>query len=1683
MKKPITRELLVSFCLLALSLAWSFTVSAQTTVSASYGQLQLSFEANNRSASAAKRGDVESSAASKPAASKRATTLTFADRVAYQQAIEGVYWRHRIWPKENPRPKPALDAVMSEAQIEKKVEDYMRKSQALEDHWHGPITAEQLQSEMERMVQHTQQPDVLRELFEALDNDPFVVAECLARPALAERLSEKLQLVDDSEGELTGEGGRRKNEDKALRRSSFIPDPSSLIHDANYTLPAILLEAGSGCTLDAWTATSMTNVPDARYGQTAVWTGSEMIVWGADNGYYNTGGKYNPSTDSWAATTTTNAPSPRGYHSAVWTGSEMIVWGGFDASGFLNTGGRYNPGSDSWIPTSTTNAAAARAFQTAVWTGTEMIVWGGNYGSLNTGGRYNPSSDSWAATSTTNAPSARYNHTAVWTGSEMIVWGGTGGGNTGGRYNPSTDSWTATSTTGASPAANHTAVWTGTEMIVWGGVWSFYMNTGGRYNPSTDSWTSTTTTGAPDPRVNHTAVWTGSEMIVWGGYLIYQLDTGGRYNPSTDSWTATSITNVPQGRGAHSAVWTGSEMIVWGGVRGILYDNLLNDGGRYCAQPPSPPTISKSFGAASIQYQASTTLSFTITNPNTTLAETGVAFSDTLPSGLTVATSSSTVCGGTLTTTNATGVILLSGATVAASSSCTFSVNVTGASLGVMNNTTGAVSSTEGGTGTTSNTATLTVVAPPPISKVFGAASVPLNGSTSLSFTVTNPNTSVGLTGIGFTDTLPAGLVISTPNGLTGSCGGGTITAAAGVGSVSLSGAMLVGSASCAFSVNVKGTTAGTKNNTTGAVSSTNGGTGTTSNTATLTVVTPPTIQVVFNPTTVAVGGTTTLTFTLTNPAANTVAETGVALADTLPTGLVVATPNGLTNSCGGTVTANAGSGSISLTGGSITTPGTTCTISLNVTGTTVGVKNDMTGAVSSTNGGTGITSNTATLTVAEEADLAIQKTAVRPIKSPPQLQVGSNLVYNITVTNLGPTAATGVNWSDTLPPGLSFVSMNSPALWTCGVTGGGVVSCTKSTAMAVNETVNFALIVVIACGQATGTQISNTALVSFPGIDPVPANNSSRDTVTVANPPAILTPATASFRSRGGTGSIMVAQSSTCPLTAISDAAFLTIASTSSGTGAGLVTYTVATNPSSTTRNGTLTIAGQTFTVTQTAVTPDNSQTMCFNLPGGGDSTFSTPGTAKTVETGYAQVQSCTSKTAAFDAALTELYGTAVFSLTQDNAVVSEAGVPASVPTTAARLFIDYRPTLQAKGVDVEAGLISINTGIAVVNTGPVTANLVFTLRDGSGVTLTTGNATLAAGNHRALFIDQLNQWAADFAFPANFGTAVQFGTLTITSDQAVAVVALRSTLNQRSETLLTTTPVADLTKTPGSGPLYFPQLADGGGFTTALLLMNTNAATETGKINLFRNDGTGLQVHRIGDAAGTASTFSYSISAGGVYRFETDGTPGSVNTGSVQVVPDAGTTTPVGAGLFHFAPPGNLFSSQTVVTESGVPAATPTTHALIYVDQSNGHMTGLAIAAPTVTPVHVTLRALQSDGATVVGLGSLDLVGNGHDACFVQEFITGLPAGFTGVLEILTPSPVAVLTLRALVNIRGEMLLTTFPVADFNQPAPGLLFPQIADGGGFQTQIILLNAGPAPQYVKILYFGDDGLPLDVAK
>jgi N-acetylneuraminic acid mutarotase len=363
----------------------------------------------------------------------------------------------------------------------------------------------------------------------------------------------------------------------SIRAVDAAGNTGSAVNGDGWTTPA-----ASGA--NTWASTTTTGAPSIRGQYSAVWTGSEMIVWGGTDGsYLNTGSRYNPTTNSWTATTTTGAPSARIYNAFVWTGNEMIIWGGYDG-GHINSGGRYNPVTNAWSTTTTTGAPAGRESNPGVWMGDRMFVWGGYNGSqLNSGGIYNPIANSWTSTTTTGAPSERSAHASIWSGSQIIIWGGYSGGvvNTGGLYNPSSNTWSPTTTTGAPETREFPAgVWTGKEMIIWGGEGgSGFLNSGGRYNPVTNTWSATTTTSTLSIRKSALTGWTGAQLVLWGGWNgTVLLNNGAIYDPETNAWTAMTSTNAPIAREDLSMVWTGTQFIVWGGYDGAAY---LNTGSRY----------------------------------------------------------------------------------------------------------------------------------------------------------------------------------------------------------------------------------------------------------------------------------------------------------------------------------------------------------------------------------------------------------------------------------------------------------------------------------------------------------------------------------------------------------------------------------------------------------------------------------------------------------------------------------------------------------------------------------------------------------------------------------------------------------------------------------------------------------------------------------------------------------------------------------------------------------------------------------------------------------------------------------------------------------------------------------------------------------------------------------------------
>ena len=451
-------------------------------------------------------------------------TLTFADRVAYQRAIEEVYWQHRIWPKANASPKPPLDKVMSQLQIEEKVEDYLRNSQALEDYWQRPITPDQLQAEMERMVSHTKQPGVLREIFAVLGNDPFVIAECLARPVLAERLITELYAHDQR---FHGELKRRAEADLRTHPSVREMKQTSGMYTEMEWIKSDSADIAPSDTPGV-VATPLRgvgrNVPQARgYSERH----------GAPDGVTMTSSEWQESVEMLAGEFGHEDPVAAGMPRAQQEKVGAIDLNRLGGSGEpplpqkgvsiaqIKTGvlsqlredeGHYyavavmNKGKDrlrlatvawlkeplrSWLAKAETQMPVTMAAVSANYT---LPVISGH--SDNSIPSVAPAAESWTATGTINAPDGRAFHTAVWTGSEMIVWGGT--------FGPSIS------------------------------------RSGGRYNPSTDSWTATSTTNAPDGRAFHTAVWTGSEMIVWGGFKAPSIGT-----PAGDTIPAPTVGQLP----------------------------------------------------------------------------------------------------------------------------------------------------------------------------------------------------------------------------------------------------------------------------------------------------------------------------------------------------------------------------------------------------------------------------------------------------------------------------------------------------------------------------------------------------------------------------------------------------------------------------------------------------------------------------------------------------------------------------------------------------------------------------------------------------------------------------------------------------------------------------------------------------------------------------------------------------------------------------------------------------------------------------------------------------------------------------------------------------------------------------------------------------------------------------------
>ena len=393
---------------------------------------------------------------------------------------------------------------------------------------------------------------------------------------------------------------------------------------------------------------------------------------------------------------------------------------------------------------------------------------------------------------------------------------------------------------------------------------------------------------------------------------------------------------------------------------------------------------------------------------------------------------------------------------------------MTASTSGIKVNTTSPITSNEAAPGAAA-TATLTVTAPAPptFTKAFTPATISLGGPSTLVFTITNPN-AVPLNGVAFTDVLPAGVVLT--NGVQG--GGPQLCNFlfnTTPGSISASNLVpLPPGATCTILGQVTGTTLGPHVNITSPITSNEAPPGAPA-TATLTVAPPsaPTLTKAFTPATISVGGTSALSFTVTNP--NGTPLTGIAFSDTFPAGVAVATPNGLTGSCGGgSIAAVAGGSGMALSAATLG-PSASCTFQINVTASTAGTKVNSTSVITSNEAPVPGAPATATLTVSTVATT----TTLTSSKNPSSF--GEAVTFTATVTGAGGTPTGTVTFKDGATVLATVPLSGTTATFTTSSLTGGAHSITATYNGDANFTASTSGVLVQTVGQAT----TATALVS----------------------------------------------------------------------------------------------------------------------------------------------------------------------------------------------------------------------------------------------------------------------------------------------------------------------------------------------------------------------------------------------------------------------------------------------------------------------------------------------------------------------------------------------------------------------------------------------------------------------------
>lgn len=445
-----------------------------------------------------------------------------------------------------------------------------------------------------------------------------------------------------------------------------------------------------------------------------------------------------------------------------------------------------------------------------------------------------------------------------------------------------------------------------------------------------------------------------------------------------------------------------------------------------------PVALTKSYSPATVDVGSSSTLTFTLTNGSGNPAQTGLAFTDTFPAGLTVTAVSGisgTGCSGTPGRTAST-FTLSGGAITSGNSICTFTATVRGDTAGTYNNVAGNISGSSSRINYSGVNSTLTVVtARPTLTKAYSTTTIAKGATSTLTFTITNSAGNGAKSGIAFTDTFPTGLTVTAVSALSTGCTSTPSPPSFTANSVTLAaGTMASGRASCTFTATVRGDTEGSYINTNANFSGQTN-INTTATTATLAVYAPPTVTKSFGAISIPSGGNTTLTLTLTNPATNPGNLTTMQVIDNFPTGMTPLNTTityGANTGCGTVTLTDAGGGGYGVNDTGIrfratpAGPGAVCQVTINVDSSTVGYVTNTTNAPTAT--GPVALSGTAA-----SAPLSIGAPTLTKAYSSTTIGSGSTSTLTFTITNAtGSPAQSGIAFTDTFPSGLTITAVSA---------------------------------------------------------------------------------------------------------------------------------------------------------------------------------------------------------------------------------------------------------------------------------------------------------------------------------------------------------------------------------------------------------------------------------------------------------------------------------------------------------------------------------------------------------------------------------------------------------------------------------------------------------------------------------